>query len=240
MLKVCVVLPCYNVKNQIYEVYNKLKNLKIDKLIFVDDCCPQKSVKYLNSKIKKKNKNVHFIFLKKNAGVGGATLRGFEEARKKKYDIVVKFDSDNQHYVNDLKKIINRLKKKNVYFCKGFRFFYEKNFKIGAPIIRIIGTIVLTYITRLITQNYQLKDVTNGLFGIKTCILDRLNVKKIKKNYFFEQDIIFYTLLNKIDIDQIKTKVFYGSEKSSLNILKIIIPFIFYHLKNITIKIFNK
>jgi hypothetical protein len=240
MFKVCVVLPCYNVKDQIYVVYNKLKKLKIHKLIFVDDCCPQKSVKYLSSKIQKKDKSTHFIFLKKNTGVGGATLRGFEEARKKKYDIVVKFDGDNQHSVSDLKKIINRLNKKNIYFCKGFRSFTKKNSKTRMPIIRTIGAIILTYITRFITQNYKLQDVTNGLFGLKTFILKKLKIKKIKKNYFFEQDIIFYTLLNKINIDQIKTKVFYRNEKSNLNIFKIIIPFIFYHLGNIFIKIFNK
>ena len=51
--KVCIILPCYKVKNQIYTVYKKLNQKKLDCLIFVDDNCPEKSVDYLKSKIKK-------------------------------------------------------------------------------------------------------------------------------------------------------------------------------------------
>ena len=56
--------------------YKKLIKTKIDCFIFVDDKCPDRSVTYLKSKIKK-NKKVQYIFLKKNCGVGGATLKGF-------------------------------------------------------------------------------------------------------------------------------------------------------------------
>ena len=51
--KVCIILPCYKVKNKIYTVYKKLNQKKLDCLIFVDDNCPEKSVDFLQSKIKK-------------------------------------------------------------------------------------------------------------------------------------------------------------------------------------------
>ena len=99
--KVCVILPCFKVKNQIYKVYKKLIEIKLDCLIFVDDNCPEKSVSYLKSKIKK-SKKIQFIFLKENLGVGGATLKGLKLACKQGYDIIIKFDSDNQHKISDL------------------------------------------------------------------------------------------------------------------------------------------
>ena len=92
---------------------------------------------------------------------------------------------------------------------------------------------MLTYITRLTTQNYKLRDVTNGLLGLKTKILKNIKSNKIKKNYFFEQDLLFHLCLNNVKIDQIETKVLYANEKSSLNEYKILIPFTIYHLKNI-------
>ena len=113
--KVCIVLPCYKVKDKIYTVYKKLITKRFDCLIFVDDKCPEKSVAYLKSKIKK-NKRTKFIFLQKNLGVGGATLKGFKLASKQGYKIIVKFDSDNQHKISDLSKIIKVLKKKRSYF----------------------------------------------------------------------------------------------------------------------------
>jgi len=105
--RVCIILPCYRVKHKIYTVYKKLISQKIDCLIFVDDNCPQKSVKYLKSRINT-NKKVQFIFLRKNLGVGGATLKGFKSAFDQGYDLILKFDSDNQHKIIDLAKSVSK------------------------------------------------------------------------------------------------------------------------------------
>lgn len=230
--KVCIVLPCYKVKNQIYSVYKKLITKKIDSLIFVDDKCPENSVNFLKTKIKK-NKKVKYIFLKKNLGVGGATLEGFRLAEKKKYDIIVKFDADDQHKIIDLDKIINILKKNDNIFCKGYRnLSLKSSLKRKMPLVRIIGANALTLISKITTKNFKLKDVTNGLFGMSLKIYKFINLKNIKKNYFFEQDLIFRVCKSNIKIIQIRSEVIYGNEKSSLNELRSVIPFLFYHFKN--------
>ena len=231
--KVCVILPCYRVKHKIYQVYKKLSKINVDKLIFVDDFCPENSVHYLKSKIKK-TKKIEFLFLKKNNGVGGATLKGFKIASNQGYDILLKFDSDNQHKVKDLSRIIKLLQNKHVLFCKGYRDLRLINaLKRKMPLIRILGTNALTLVSRFITLNFSLKDVTNGLFGLKSELFEKLNKKYIKKNYFFEQDLIFQICLKKVKIYQINSEVLYENETSSLKILKIIIPFTFYHIHNL-------
>ena len=230
--KVCIILPCYRVKHKIYTVYKKLINQKIDCLIFVDDNCPQKSVKYLKSRISK-NKKVQFIFLRKNLGVGGATLKGFKSAFDQGYDLILKFDSDNQHKIIDLTKIIKKLKEPEVYFCKGYRNLTLKDsFKRKMPLIRTLGASALTFISKITTNNYSLKDVTNGLFGMKSEVLRKVNLKNLKQNYFFEQDLIFRISLKKIKIHQINSEVIYKNETSSMNALKSVVPFFIYHLQN--------
>ena len=230
--KVCVILPCYKVKNQIYTVYKKLIKKKIDCLIFVDDKCPEESVKYLES-ITKENKKIKYIFLKKNLGVGGATFKGLISARSQNYDIIVKFDADNQHRIKDLMKIINTLKREEVLFCKGYRdLSLSKSLKRNMPLIRVLGANVLTFMSQITTKNFDLKDVTNGLFGMSLKIYKFINLKNIKKNYFFEQDLIFRVCKSNIKIIQIRSEVIYGNEKSSLNELRSVIPFLFYHFKN--------
>ena len=231
--KVCIVLPCYKVKNKIFTVYKKLIIKKFDCLIFVDDKCPEKSVNFLKSKIKNKDKKIKFIFLKKNLGVGGATLKGFNAAKKYGYDIIVKFDADNQHIVSDLSKIVNALRKEKILFCKGFRKLnFGASIKRKMPLIRTIGANTLTLISRLTTKNFDLKDVTNGLFGMKSNLLDLINLKNIKKNYFFEQDLIFRICRKNIKIYQINSEVIYADENSNLNALGSVIPFLIYHIKN--------
>jgi GT2 family glycosyltransferase len=230
--KVCIILPCYRVKHKIYNVYKKLINEKIDCLLFVDDNCPDKSVKYLKSRIRQ-NKKTQFIFLKSNLGVGGATLKGFRSAYNQGFDIIVKFDSDDQHKIFDLTKIIKKLKEPKVDFCKGYRNLNLKSsFKRGMPLIRIFGASALTFISKITTNNFNLKDVTNGLFGMKSRVLKEINLKNLKLNYFFEQDLIFRISLKKIKVYQINSEVIYSDETSSLSVFKSIIPFLIYHIQN--------
>tara|TARA_B100001057_G_scaffold485632_1_gene565596 strand:- start:1314 stop:1925 length:612 start_codon:yes stop_codon:yes gene_type:complete len=198
----------------------------------VDDKCPQNSVKYLKSKIKK-NKKTQFIFLNKNLGVGGATLKGFKSAHSQGFEILIKFDADNQHKINDLLKIIKKLKQKNVDFCKGYRNLNLKScLKRGMPMIRTIGANVLTFLSRITSKNPDLKDVTNGLFGMKSNILKKINIKNLKKDYFFEQDIIFRVCQKKIKVFQVNSEVVYDNENSSLSAFGVIIPFLINHIKN--------
>jgi dolichol-phosphate mannosyltransferase len=231
--KICVVLPSYKVRNTILKVYKKLKKIKkISLLIFVDDSCPQKSVSFLKSQIKK-DKKVIFIFLKKNLGVGGATLKGIELANKMKFDIITKFDADNQHRINDLKAVIKKLLRDDIYFCKGYRILtFKASLKRKMPLVRIIGASALTYMSNLTTGNFSVRDVTNGLLGLNSKILKIINFKSLKKNYFFEQDLIFRVSRKKIKIHQIKAEVIYNDEISSLNTLKSVIPFFIYHIQN--------
>lgn len=231
--KVCIILPCYRVKHKIYTVYKKLIKTKIDCLIFVDDKCPQNSVEYLKSKTKI-NKKVQFIFLKKNLGVGGATLKGFVSARNQGFDLLIKFDADNQHKIIDLLKIIKILKQEDVLFCKGYRNLNLKDsFKRRMPLIRILGANSLTFISNITTHNFKIRDVTNGLFGMKSEVLKKIDLINLRKNYFFEQDLIFNICKKKIKIQQVNSEVIYDNETSSLNILKSILPFLFYHFQNI-------
>ena len=234
--KVCVILPCYRVKHKIYTVYKKLIQTNIDCIIFVDDKCPQNSVEYLKSRIQI-NKKIQFIFSKKNLGVGGATLKGFISANNQGFDLLIKFDGDNQHKISDLIKIIKKLKQKNVLFCKGYRKLNLKDsFKRRMPLIRILGANCLTFISNITTNNFNTRDVTNGLFGIKSEVLKKIDLKNLKKNYFFEQDLVFNICKKKIKVHQINSEVIYDNETSSLNILKSIIPFLFYHIQNLVKK----
>ncbi len=52
--KKCVVIPCFNVANEVLEVINKIDLKTIEKVFIIDDCCPQKTGKFLKKKFKNK------------------------------------------------------------------------------------------------------------------------------------------------------------------------------------------
>ena len=149
--KICIVIPCYGVKNEIFDVVNKINLNQLSKLIIVDDKCYQNSVKILKKKLKKNNKII-YIFSKKNLGVGGATLLGVNRAIKEQMDYVIKMDGDGQHDDASVTKFLKKIEKNKFDYLKGFR-----NVKItknqGMPFSRLIGSFFLTIISRLITGN---------------------------------------------------------------------------------------
>ena len=171
--KVCVILPCYRVKHKIYTVYKKLIKTKIDCLIFVDDKCPQNSVKYLKSKTKI-NKKVQFIFLKKNLGVGGATLKGFKSAHNQGFDLLIKFDADNQHRITDI-QYFEKYLKKNI-SCDvviGSRLLKTK--KITST--RTFGIYFFNFFFFLITGK-KISDCSSGIKCFRAKILKGLNLSQ--------------------------------------------------------------
>ena len=105
------------------------------------------------------------------------------------------------------------------------------------PLIRFIGNVCLTQIFRFVSSNFHLKDITNGLIGIKVVFLKKLNLSNIRNDYFFEQDLLYRIVANKGNIFQVKTKIIYENEKSNLKPLKTILPFLFFHLKNLIFRI---
>ena len=234
--RVCIVIPCYKVRDKIISVLKKIDFKTIDKVIIVDDFCPEYSGKFVKKNFQ--SSKISFIFLKKNEGVGGATIAGFQLAKKKKFDVVIKLDGDGQHDPKILKKFIKILSSGKYDFCKGYRnldIFIEDDM----PIVRKIGNISLTFISRIITGNYNLMDVTNGMVGLRISKFDLINFALIKKDFFFEQDLIFHLSLKKFRFYQLKTPTIYEDEKSNLRPFKSILPVAILHLKNLIYKILN-
>ena len=208
--KVCVIIPCYKVKKKIISVLKKIDFKIVDKVVLVDDCCPENSGKFVKKNFK--SKKISYIFLKKNSGVGGATIAGFKLAKKIKYDIVIKLDGDGQHNPNILKKIIKVLSSEKYDFCKGYRslniFIKDK-----MPLLRKIGNISLTLISKVITGYFNLQDVTNGIVALKISKLNSINIDLIKKNFFFEQDLIFHLSLKIFAFSNLKQRQFMKMKK---------------------------
>jgi hypothetical protein len=106
------------------------------------------------------------------------------------------------------------------------------------PLIRLLGNIIMTIIFKIISNRYYIKDVTNGLIGFNSKILKKIKLNSIKKNFFFEQDLLFNFVNYNAKIYQVKTKTIYGDEKSNLKPLAVIFPFLTYYFQQIIKKLF--
>jgi len=232
--KIAIIIPCFKVKDKIIDVINGIDLNLINKVYVVDDKCPHNSGNHVITKII--SKKIKVLFLKKNLGVGGATIQGFKKALEEKHTILIKLDGDGQHNPADIKKFTDILKKNKYNYCKGTRLLKNNKIK-NMPRIRYFGNIVLTNITRFTTGFHNITDCLNGFIGIKSILIKIINLDKLKKDYFFEQDLLFYLSFANTKIKEIPISIKYFKKKDkNLNIPKIIPLFIYYHIKNILIK----
>lgn len=230
--KICVVIPCYKVRDDIEKVLKKIDFKIVDKVLIIDDCCPEKTGTY----IKKKNiKNVIVIINKKNLGVGGATIRGFKKALNMNFDIIFKIDGDNQHNPRDIVKFLKLFAQKKINFCKGSRFKVNQE-KTKIPLIRLFGNVMLTNLSRINCKNKNLTDVVNGFIGIKKYLLKKINLDQLSQGFFFEEDLIFRISFLEKNIYEVPIKTMHNP-KSNLNPLRTIVPFIIKHIKNFIIRL---
>lgn len=154
--KTFVILPVYNEEKVINKVLVELKNSFLNSnIICIDDGSTDKSA----DKILKEK--VVLLQHKINLGQGAALYTGIQYALKMKGNYFVTFDSDGQHSLKDIKKMLNFLIKKKLNIVLGSRFLNPK-FKKKIPFFR---SIILFWATKLsnIFYGVKLSDTHNGL-----------------------------------------------------------------------------
>jgi len=90
---ITVVIPSYRVKSHILGVIESI-GPEVQKIIVVDDACPEMSGDHVSAI--SKDPRVEVIFHTSNLGVGGAVKTGYKRALEIGSDIIVKIDGDGQ------------------------------------------------------------------------------------------------------------------------------------------------
>ena len=226
-MKICVIIPCYRVKNQILKVIQTIPAI-IDKVYVIDDCCPEESGLYLESN--NIDSRVEIVFHSINKGVGGALKTGYQKAIEAGFDIAIKIDGDGQMDPNLISKFITPLLHNKADYTKGNRFFRLKYLKT-MPKVRLFGNSGLSFITKLSTGHWNVMDPTNGYTAIRIDVLDYVDLDSIDNRYFFETDLLYQLGLIRARVVDIPMVAVYEDEHSSLSIKKVLFEFSWKHFK---------
>ena len=232
-MSVFIVIPCYKVKNKISKVIkNSLKFA--DKIIIVDDKCPQNTGNFVKKKIR--NNKIIVLFNKKNLGVGGATIKGYKIAVKLKAKIIIKMDGDDQMNPKYIPSLIKNLQNGRAGYCKGNRF-YNLNVAAKMPLIRLLGNIFLSIISKFSTGYWNIFDFTNGYTAISHITLRKISLSKVSKNFFFETDLLHNLYLKNIKVLDVNIPAIYNNSKSNLVISKVFFNFLTGNILNFLTRI---
>jgi dolichol-phosphate mannosyltransferase len=222
--RIAVAIPYYNAANQIEKVIAGLPDF-IDAIIIINDNSyeplPLEEIK------RKWDTKAKLVFLENemNLGVGGATKKGFQYAIDHDFDIVIKIDADNQMDTSYLEKMLKPIINGKVEMSKGNRFRDLKSIK-NMPIVRRIGNLTLSFLTKAATGYWNNFDPTNGFVAVKVSVLKKIDLSNLSNRYFFETSLIAELYFTGAKIRDIAMPAIYGDEKSNMKIWKMPIIFL--------------
>lgn len=232
--KISVVIPCFNVKDQIVGVVTEIPDF-VSRIYVIDDCCPEQSVAFLQSACS--DKRLEFVFHEKNKGVGGAMISGYSAALRDDMDIVVKVDGDGQMDPSLMPLFIEPIINGVADYTKGNRFFNLASLS-QMPWLRIIGNAGLSLLTKVSSGYWDVVDPTNGYTAIHKDTLKELPLDKLDERYFFESDMLFRMNTLRAVVQDIPMDAKYADEKSNLQIKSVIFEFALKNMRNFAKRIF--
>ena len=152
-MKITVGIPAYNEEKNIAKIIVKLKKIA-DKIIVCNDGSTD-----LTSEIAE-NLGAIVINHTKNRGYGSGIKSILEKSKEIGSELLVTFDGDGQHRVEDIKKIIEPIEKNEIDLVIGSRFLNEEQ---EIPQYRKLGIKLITKIT-----NANLKEkITDSQSGFR-------------------------------------------------------------------------
>ena len=169
-MKLSIIIPCYNEKQTIEKIVNKILKVNIKKEIIIVDDSSNDGTSNIIKTIKKSN--IKKIFHKKNLGKGAA----IKTAKKHiSGDIILIQDADLEYFPSDYIRLLNPIlskKSKVVYGSRVLGRSQNNNSKFTSN-IRILGNFLLTKLSNFI-NNQNLTDA-------HTCykVFDKKIFKKI-------------------------------------------------------------
>ncbi len=220
--KIAVVIPYYNAANEIVKVVNGLPDF-VDSIVIVDDKSPETLP---TDKLKALSVASKLVMLEneENLGVGGATKMGFVRAINDENDIVIKVDADDQMDTSYMPQLIDAIIQNKCEVAKGNRFTDFKALN-KMPLVRKIGNLGLSFLTKMATGYWNNFDPTNGFFAVRTDLLKRVDLSKVANRYYFETSLIAEFYYQNARIKDVAMPAIYGDEKSNMTVWKM--PFVF-------------
>ena len=217
---IAVVIPAYRAEAHIQAVLAGIPAF-VTFIVVVDDCSPGKTAELVKGWDDPRS---HLIRHGENQGVGGAVLTGYSFAVDLGAEIVVKMDGDNQMDPAYMLSFIEPIASGEEDYTKGNRFLHARQLR-SMPLLRRIGNIGLSFLTKLASGYWNIFDPTNGYTAIHTSLVPMLSRSALDLRYFFESSMLIELSLLRAVVRDVYAPARYGDEVSSLSPRKEILQF---------------
>jgi len=217
---IAVVIPSYRVARHIVSVIQGIPSY-VDHIIIVDDCCPEHSGDVAEAL---GDRRVQVIRHGKNRGVGGAMKTGFARANELGVAVVVKLDGDDQMDAGQILRLCKPLLTDKAAMTKFNRFWDFVELR-QMPLVRRIGNLGLSFLTKAASGHWKMFDPTNGFLALRGDVLRCLRLDALSDDYFFESSLLIELGKRGFRIKDLPLPARYGTEQSSMRLSRVLVTF---------------
>jgi dolichol-phosphate mannosyltransferase len=211
-LRVAVVIPAFRVARHIENVVRGLPDFVSD-IIVIDDASPDETAQIVGDLA---DPRLHLLRHERNGGVGAAMITGYRHALELGADVVVKMDGDEQMDPAHLVPLIEPILSGEADYTKGSRFFHTRQLR-RMPLLRRIGNLGLSFLTKASSGHWDVFDPTNGYTAIHRQALEALDWSNIDRRWFFETSMLIELSLARAVVRDVQIPAKYADERSSLS-----------------------
>ena len=204
-MKIIVGIPAFNEEKNIAVLIIQLKKIA-DKIIVCNDGSTD-----LTSKIAEEL-GATVINHEKNLGYGAAIRSIFLKSKDLDGDILVTFDADGQHRIEDINRVINPIINGESDLVIGSRFLDESAKEV--PRYRKAGIKLITKITNA-TIKKQLTDSQSGFRAYSKKVLNELNPSELGMG--ISTEILIKASAKNFRISEVPIKIVYDGDTSTHN-----------------------
>ena len=198
-------IPAFNEEKNIAAIITKLADIT-DTIIVCNDGSSD-----LTSDIAEKM-GAFVINHEKNLGYGAAIRSIFLKAKELDGDILVTFDADGQHRIEDIEKVTKPIIDQEVDLVIGSRFLDESEKEV--PQYRKVGIKVITKITNASIKK-QLTDSQSGFRAYSKKVLNELNPSELGMG--ISTEILIKASSKNFRITEVPIKILYAGDTSTHN-----------------------
>ena len=204
-MKIIIGIPAFNEEKNIASIITKLMNIT-DSIIVCNDGSSD-----LTSQIAEKM-GVEVINHEKNLGYGAAIRSIFLKAKELDGDILVTFDADGQHRIEDIENVTAPIINQEAELVIGSRFLDDSEKEV--PQYRKVGIKVITKITNASIKE-KLTDSQSGFRAYSKKVVDELNPSELGMG--ISTEILIKASSKNFKIIEVPIKILYSGDTSTHN-----------------------
>ena len=201
---VAVVVPAYNEEGYVGDVIADLPAF-VDRAYVVEDGSTDGTWAEIRAAAAERNEAhdgefenlVVPIRHEQNRGVGGAIKTGYQRATEEKIDVTAVLGGDDQMDPAELTKYLDPIVDGVAGYAKGNRFARAEDFA-EMPRFRLLGNVILSYLTKIASGYWGSMDSQNGYTAISLAALEATDIEGMYEYYGYCNDLL--VRLNAADV----------------------------------------